>query len=63
LVRETNRGRAERGDWAGCIAGALSIGEYEQGLAEAGFTDIEITPTHEVAEGMHSAIIHARKPA
>jgi arsenite methyltransferase len=54
--------RAERGEWVGCIAGALSIGEYEQGLAAAGFVDVEITPTHEVAAGMHSAIIRARKP-
>jgi SAM-dependent methyltransferase len=54
--------RAERGGWVGCIAGALSITEYEQGLADAGFTDIEVTPTHEVAEGMHSAIVRARKP-
>ena len=54
--------RGERGEWVGCIAGALSIGEYERGLADAGFTEIEITPTHEVAEGMHSAIIRARKP-
>jgi SAM-dependent methyltransferase len=54
--------RAERGEWVGCIAGALSVAEYEQGLADAGFVDIEITPTHEVAEGMHSAIIRARKP-
>ena len=46
----------------GCIAGALSIGEYRDGLAAAGFTDITITPTHQVADGMHSAIIRARKP-
>jgi SAM-dependent methyltransferase len=55
--------RAERGGWVGCIAGALSIAEYERGLADAGFVDIEITPTHEVADGMHSAIVRARKPA
>jgi SAM-dependent methyltransferase len=54
--------RAERGDWVGCIAGALSIAEYERGLADAGFVDIEISPTHEVADGMHSAIVRARKP-
>jgi ubiquinone/menaquinone biosynthesis C-methylase UbiE len=53
--------RAERGDWAGCIAGALSIAAYQQALAEAGFVDIDITPTHQVADGMHSAIIRARK--
>jgi arsenite methyltransferase len=54
--------RAQRGAWVGCIAGALSIAEYQQGLANAGFVDIEITPTHEVAEAMHSAVIRARKP-
>jgi arsenite methyltransferase len=55
--------RAERGSYVGCIAGALSIGEYRDGLAAAGFTDISITPTHQVADGMHSAIIRASKPA
>ncbi|MCG0274895.1 MAG: arsenite methyltransferase [Thermosediminibacteraceae bacterium] len=30
--------------WAGCIAGALSIGEYERLLKEAGFNNIEIKP-------------------
>jgi arsenite methyltransferase len=54
--------RAERGAWVGCIAGALSFTEYEQGLTRAGFVDIEITPTHQVADGMHSAIVRARKP-
>ncbi|TDV42565.1 arsenite methyltransferase [Actinophytocola oryzae] len=54
--------RAERGSYVGCIAGALSISEYRQGLEAAGFTDVEITPTHEVADGMHSAIVHAVKP-
>jgi SAM-dependent methyltransferase len=54
--------RAERGSYVGCIAGALSISEYRDGLAAAGFTDITITPTHQVADGMHSAIIRASKP-
>ncbi|WP_256107920.1 methyltransferase domain-containing protein, partial [Streptomyces sp. ODS05-4] len=54
--------RAERGDYVGCIAGALSFAEYRQGLEAAGFTDIEITPTHQVAHGMHSAIVKAAKP-
>ena len=54
--------RAQRGDHAGCIAGALSFAEYRDGLAEAGFTDIDITATHAVADGMHSAIIRAAKP-
>ncbi|MEU7132967.1 arsenite methyltransferase [Streptomyces sp. NPDC046261] len=54
--------RAERGDYAGCIAGALSFAEYREGLEAAGFTDVEIVPTHEVADGMHSAIVRAVKP-
>ncbi|EFL29525.1 methyltransferase type 11 [Streptomyces viridochromogenes DSM 40736] len=54
--------RAERGDYVGCIAGALSFAEYRQGLEAAGFTSIEIAPTHQVADGMHSAIVRATKP-
>ncbi|KOU34207.1 arsenite methyltransferase [Streptomyces sp. WM6378] len=53
--------RGERGDFVGCVAGALSFAEYREGLAAAGFTDIEITPTHAVADGMHSAIVRATK--
>jgi SAM-dependent methyltransferase len=55
--------RAERGSYVGCIAGALSFREYRDGLRASGLGDIEIQPTHSVAEGMHSAIIRARKPA
>ncbi len=54
--------RAERGRHIGCIAGALSFTEYLDGLTRAGFADISITPTHEVVDGMHSAIIQAIKP-
>ncbi len=53
--------RLERGSWVGCIAGALSFADYETGLAQTGFSDISIEPTHSVAEGMHSAIIKAIK--
>ncbi len=53
--------RAERGSYAGCIAGALSFTEYRDGLAGAGLVDISITPTHEVADGMISAIIKATR--
>lgn len=55
--------RAERGSYVGCIAGALSRSEYLEGLAAAGFTDASVTFTHEVAPGMHGAIIRATKPA
>ena len=54
--------RAERGAWVGCIAGALSKAEYEAGLAAAGFADIAVTFTHQVGDGLHSAIIKATKP-
>jgi arsenite methyltransferase len=55
--------RAERGAWVGCIAGALSKGEYEAGLAAAGFTGISVVFTHPVGDGLHSAIIKATRPA
>ncbi len=54
--------RAERGSYTGCIAGALSMTEFRQGLGAAGFDGISITPTHGVADGMVSAIIQATKP-
>ena len=53
--------RAERGSFVGCIAGALSKGEYEAGLEGAGFEQIEVAFTHEVADGMHGAIVKAVK--
>ncbi|MCC6224507.1 MAG: arsenite methyltransferase [Thermoleophilia bacterium] len=54
--------RAERGSHFGCIAGALSEGEYGRQLAEAGFAGVSVTFTHEVADGMHAAIVKAVKP-
>ncbi len=54
--------RAQRGSYVGCIAGALSMTEFREGLAAVGLTDIDIQPTHSVADGLHSAIIRARKP-
>jgi arsenite methyltransferase len=55
--------RAERGSYVGCIAGALSFREYEAGLRDAGFVDVDITSTHESLPGIHSAIIAATRPA
>jgi SAM-dependent methyltransferase len=54
--------RAARGTYVGCIAGALSISEYEEGLRAAGFEGVSVTFTHEVADGMHGAIVRATKP-
>src|SRR5438128_3483965 len=45
--------RAERGSYVGCIAGALSRGEYAAGLEAVGFADVSLEFTHEVADGMH----------
>jgi ubiquinone/menaquinone biosynthesis C-methylase UbiE len=53
--------RAERGSYVGCIAGALSRAEYVAGLEAAGFEDVSIEFTHRVADGMHGAIVKARK--
>ena len=53
--------RAERGSFVGCVAGALSKGEYEAGLEAAGFEQISVEFTHEVANGMHGAIVKAVK--
>ena len=55
--------RAARGDYSGCIAGALSVSEYTAGLTDAGFTDVAVTFTHEVAHELHGAIVRANKPA
>jgi arsenite methyltransferase len=61
--RLTPAQRAERGSHVGCIAGALSVSEYREGLLDAGFVDPEIVVTHRVADGMHGAIVRAVKPA
>jgi SAM-dependent methyltransferase len=55
--------RATRGSYAGCIAGALSMSEFRDGLEAVGLADVSITPTHSVADGMVSAIVQATKPA
>jgi SAM-dependent methyltransferase len=54
--------RAERGSYAGCIAGALGVSEFDHGLRAVGLTDVSVTPTHDVSPGMYSAIIRATKP-
>ncbi|GAA1645416.1 arsenite methyltransferase [Georgenia ruanii] len=60
--RLSPRERTERGSYVGCVAGALSRTEYLQGLAAVGFADAEVTFTHQVADGMHAAIVRAGKP-
>jgi arsenite methyltransferase len=57
--------------WAGCIAGALDMREYKDGLIAAGFADVAVIPTDgtplaEIAKRLpglpFSALITARKP-
>jgi arsenite methyltransferase len=61
--RLTPEDRRARGSYVGCIAGALSKHEYEAGLEAAGFEYVTVELTHEVADGMHGAIVKATKAA
>jgi arsenite methyltransferase len=54
--------RADMQQWTGCVAGALTQAEYEDALADAGLTDVEVRASHRVHEHAASAIIRARKP-
>jgi arsenite methyltransferase len=55
--------RADLAAYTGCIAGALTEDEFRDGLAGAGFVDVEIRDTHRVHAFASSAVIRARKPA
>jgi arsenite methyltransferase len=61
ILAEDHLTPAERGGPIGCLADALSFAEYRDGLTAAGFTGVSISPTHEVATGLHSAIVRAVK--
>ena len=54
--------RAERGQLCRLHSRALSFGSSNR-ACDAGLTDVSVTSTHLVTEGMHSAIIRATKPA
>jgi SAM-dependent methyltransferase len=65
VIADPHMDQATREDmqqWTGCVAGALTRDEFEQALAEAGLTDIEIRDTHRVHEHASAAIVRARKP-
>jgi SAM-dependent methyltransferase len=51
--------KADMSEWTGCIAGALTQAEFTQALSTAGFTNIEIRPTHRVHLHAQAAIIRA----
>uniref|UniRef100_UPI001E2C289E arsenite methyltransferase n=1 Tax=Cumulibacter manganitolerans TaxID=1884992 RepID=UPI001E2C289E len=51
--------RADMQEWTGCIAGALTESDFRQYLADAGFSGISITATHDVHAYAHAALITA----
>ena len=51
--------KADMTEWTGCIAGALTHTEFTDALTTAGFSDIEIRPTHRVHTHAQAAIIRA----
>jgi SAM-dependent methyltransferase len=54
--------RADMEQWTGCVAGALTRGQFEAALSDAGLVDLDIRETHRVHEHASSAIVRARKP-
>jgi SAM-dependent methyltransferase len=65
VIADPDMDRATREDmqqWTGCVAGALTRGQFEAVLAGEGFVDVEIRQTHRVHEHAASAIVRARKP-
>ena len=66
VIADPDMDKATREDmeqWTGCVAGALTRGQFEAMLADEGLVDIEIRETHRVHEHASSAIVRARKPA
>jgi SAM-dependent methyltransferase len=62
VVADVDMDEATRTDLAaytGCIAGALTEEDYRAALSRAGWTDIEVRPTHRVHEHAQAAIIRA----
>jgi arsenite methyltransferase len=53
--------RARMGTHVDCIADALTGAEYTRHLSTTGFTEITLTRSHTVADGLHSTIIQATK--
>lgn len=51
--------KADMAAWTGCIAGALTEADFTGALTRAGFSDIEIRPTHRVHTHAQAAIIRA----
>jgi len=48
--------------WTACHANATTRDGYRAQLTAAGFTNIAITDSHQVADGFTSVLVHAAKP-
>ena len=63
VVQSRDRG-AEQADpeaWAACVAGALTESEYRAALVGAGFIDVSIEHSHDLADRSSSVIVRASK--
>jgi len=63
-TKERPADAADAEDWAGCIAGALPLQEFLDGLSEAGLADARADSIRYLDEerGLASALISAEKP-
>ncbi len=57
--RFTEEEQSDLAAWTGCLAGALYTDDFVSGLERAGFGDVEVEVTHQVAPDAVSAIIRA----
>jgi len=55
----TEEERADLAAWAGCLAGAITAGEYAAGLTAAGFSGVEVIPTQRAGLRAVAAVIRA----
>jgi arsenite methyltransferase len=65
VIADPDMDKATREDmeqWTGCVAGALTRGQFEAMLADEGLVEVEIRETHRVHEHASSALVRARKP-
>jgi L-amino acid N-acyltransferase YncA/2-polyprenyl-3-methyl-5-hydroxy-6-metoxy-1,4-benzoquinol methylase len=65
LLAESAAGAAELAESAATIGSGVrpvTEADYRRRLAEAGFTDVRIRPTHGAAPGIAAAIVQATKP-
>jgi SAM-dependent methyltransferase len=67
LVTDGDGADAAPGPVAGALGGGharpVTPDRYRRLLADAGFTDIDVTPTHRVETGIRSAVVRAARPA